>query len=333
MAVYIRPKKPALIIAVVLMALLLCFSVSEAIFLLRFHDFYDATDRFASVPGTYTGFVPQGIEYLEQEEVFLLSGYSWKNKTAHIYIIRKNKTAVHVTLLGQDGAALKSHAGGVCVLNGRMYLAGGDGYCHVFNLQDVLSGTAMEIGKFETYNTASFCCTHDGMVFVGEFYSDRNYFTDESHHLETPFGSQHKAIMFAFSGDENSKLGVDERPAAAYSIGNIVQGVCFIPGGYMVTSTSRNLFDSQLTFYDFSAATTEGASFTYADGMAVPLYYIDKRFQLGSLDTLPKAEEVTYSDGKLYVLFESAAERFQYGKALGAQYIYSLDIDTLSGGD
>ena len=37
----------------------------------------------------------------------------------------------------------------------------------------------------------------------------------------------------------------------------------------------------------------------------------------------PHAEEITFADGKLYLLFESASRRFQYGKLVGGSYVYA----------
>ena len=59
-------------------------------------------------------------------------------------------------------------------------------------------------------------------------------------------------------------------------------------------------------------------------GEEIPLYYVDSKSLIRKREILPKAEEITFQDGRIYMLFESACSRFQYGTLLDGQYVYSM---------
>jgi hypothetical protein len=47
---------------------------------------------------------------------------------------------------------------------------------------------------------------------------------------------------------------------------------------------------------------------------------------LKSKEIFPKLERLAFCDGRVYILFESASNRFIYGKLIKANYVYSYDV-------
>ena len=78
--------------------------------------------------------------------------------------------------------------------------------------------------------------------------------------------------------------------------------------------------------YDFGGVLADRQGIVWIDEAPVPLYYLDSDNCTGILHMPPHAEEITFRDGKLYILFESASRRFQYGKLVGGSYVYSLSL-------
>lgn len=140
----------------VLLALVVLFQVA---FLLYFRDFYGSAEKAFWVPGLSGEFVPQGMDRLQGG--FVLSGYLAGSGAARLYLVEADGSARLIRLRTKSGHTLISHAGGVAVSGSFVYLAGGNGQCYVFAMEDVLDPrqTAISVvGSFRTGNRASFCC-------------------------------------------------------------------------------------------------------------------------------------------------------------------------------
>lgn len=148
----------------VLLALVVLFQVA---FLLYFRDFYGSAEKAFWVPGLSGEFVPQGMDRLQGG--FVLSGYLSGSGAARLYLVEADGSARLIRLRTKSGQTLISHAGGVAVSGSFVYLAGGNGQCYVFAMEDVLDPrqTAISVvGSFRTGNRASFLL-HVGAVSSG----------------------------------------------------------------------------------------------------------------------------------------------------------------------
>ncbi|WP_308589581.1 hypothetical protein [uncultured Oscillibacter sp.] len=296
-------------------------------FLLYFGDFYRAAEQAFPVPGLDSDFVPQGIDSFG--DGFLVSGYLSRSGRARLYHVDALGGAAPLRLLQEDGDPLVCHAGGVAAEGAFVYLVGGS-RCYVFSAGEVKDWNREEVralGSFSTRNRASFCCTWEGGLLVGEYAAGERYYTPQSHHLTTPAGDENTALAMVFPLDETAPLGVRETPAAAVSLPERIQGLCFTGEGRAVLSASGALGVSRLYLYDQEAVgRLTGASFSLPEGDSVPLYWFDSGARLDTLYLPPQAEETTFRGGRLYVLFESASFRFQYGKLVGGDSVYRLEL-------
>lgn len=294
---------------------------------LCYYPFYQNAQKLFELPEFASEFVPQGLTYCEEEDVFLISGYIYKSNESKIYVVKPNGDYRCVAVMREDGNVLHSHSGGICENGEYVYLAGGNGKCYVFDKADLLNDAETNItmtGEFKTGNTASFCYTDDQYLYVGEYYYRFKYVTRFDHHLTTPCGDANNAIITVFALDEHKKYGVRKSPEMGLSITGRIQGMCMTDDGQLVLSASSIFQGSQLYYYDFERILEGQQDSLSVRGEEIPLYYVDMESLIAKKEILPKAEEILFYDGHIYMLFEAACSRFRYGTLLDAQYVYRM---------
>lgn len=307
-------KKTKLILLIIAAVLLIITAVIVVIPAIQTGDFASRSEKVVQVPDLNSGFVPQGLEFLPESGVFLVSGYL--GKTAQIKLIGEN-TNSSVSLYNADGSDFESHAGGICKSGDFVYISG-EQNIYAFRLSDILSGSAALVGKIPVNNRASFCFADEKHVYVGEYAFGAFYPTNESHHIKTPAGDDNSAIVFAFPTDKNQPLGLKTEPAFAFSTTGSVQGM-EIAEGKAFLSLSDRVSGSRLLSYDISSA-------KIGQFGEIPLVYLDSANFLEKQPMFPQSEGIVFANGKMNVLFESAANKYLIGRLFGADYIYSLAI-------
>lgn len=307
-------KKTKLILLIIAAVLLIIAAVIVIIPAIQTGDFASRAEKVVQVPDLNSGFVPQGLEFLPESGVFLVSGYL--GKTAQIKLIGEDENR-SVSLYNADGSDFESHAGGICKSGDFVYISG-EKNIYAFRLSDILSGSAALVGKIPVNNRASFCFADEKYVYVGEYAFGAFYPTDESHHIKTPAGDDNPAIVFAFPADENKPLGLKTEPAFAFSTTESVQGMEIV-GNTAFLSLSDRINGSRLLSYDILSA-------KIGQFGEIPLVYLDSANFLEKQPMFPQSEGIVFANGKMNVLFESAANKYLIGRLFGADYIYSLSI-------
>lgn len=311
----------------VIMALIVLVVAFYAYLFVVCRDFYSISRREFQLPDIHTGFVPQGFAYTDG--YYLLSGYESGSNESRIYVAGAGFSFREVPVLDTDGEAFVNHAGGISSAGDYVYLAGCDGKCYVFS-SDILSNTeavATVLGSFEAENNADFCYIDRDRLFVGEYYYDIKYPTDASHHMITPAGDTNRAIMTVYPLDASMDFGVDPKPVEAYSIPEAVQGVCVTQSGEIALSASSGFSVSDLHLYEKPEAHGSFLAPYGESSVTVPLYYLDSDSKIGTSHPLPKSEGIIFTGGRFQIIFESASNKFLYGKLLGADYAYSFSLD------
>ena len=351
----------AIFLAVVLVAVL-GFKLYDYI---GAYEFYNNSEVIFKTPGVNdSNFVPQGMTYIEEKEIFLFAGYMGKpilgklgNEVAsRVYVRKSNGDLTFTRLLNEDGTPYTGHSGGVDYFGDYIYVADEEkhGFA-VFLAEDVLSGkeeTKM-IGTVKTYNAPAYCYTFscengERYILVGSYHKGGTaYLTPEHEKITTAVGDNNTSVMTVFKLSESAELGVEPNPVAIISAREMIQGICITPDGQMVISSSWSLSTSNLFFYDLSKVQcTENyryeGTITYGNledknaetydeefGFDVKCYYIDSSCLVDTVVAPPMSEELVCLDGKIIVFCESACNKYVFGKLTTGFNTYGYKYEEL----
>ncbi len=309
-----------------------------------FNDFFSNAKAEYVTPGIYEGLVPQGYAYEGERGIYLQCGYMADGESAsRIYVTDADNTdeTYFVELYTADGKPYTGHTGGITSAFGFVWLAndgeGDDNCVWVIKLADILSaenGGKITLNTNFKSETRAACCFVDGRyLWIGEFNNSEEYATKETHTF-TVSGGENKALVCAYALDIDSKYGVASEtvngkdiftPVMALSVTDLVQGFTKTPDGFAL-STSYGINPSHLYFYEDVTKDNADASIKINE-KDVPVYFLDADALTKEVVTTPMTEEIFVKDGKLYVLFESACQKYIFGNLIRGIHIYSYDLD------
>lgn len=305
--------------AVIVLLVLVHLGVTVAYY--RF--FMNAESRFL-VPGLDSPFVQQGLDYVPEEQVYLISGYMNDGSASRIYIREDGGNVRFVELKTSNGTDYLDHCGGICHNAGYVYVASDKGLA-VFTLNDILDGGyATILGHIETGFDVSFCSFYDGYLLAGEFYRAGSHETDSSHWQTTPSGEQNAALIAVYQSTAGGSFGIVPTPVAAISVPAQVQGICFTGENEIVLSTSYGLTSSHLSFHRIDAENTGSINLS---GKEIPLLYLDSTSLREQVALPPMSEEILYQDGKVLVMCESASNKYIFGKFIRGYQVFAYECE------
>lgn len=287
-----------------------------------------------TIPETNSGLAAQGVTYSADKDLYILTGYGSDNTTL-LYLVR-GKEYTRVKLADTDGGVLKGHAGGVTVTGDRVYVTNSNTLM-LFSLEKLIQcgndGTSAGIEHiYNVDNNSSFVFSDEKYLYVGEFYREQNYKTEEHHHYTTPNGVENKAIVSRYALDESGLLPQDgqQYPEFCISIPEFVQGFAEKDGVIML-SRSYGLINSFLDYHnklgdDGKTITVKFKGNPDAEQKTVPLYYLDGTTLARSL-TLPSfSEDLAIVGDRVAVTNEASANKYFVGKLFGAHKVYTFPI-------
>ena len=287
-----------------------------------FAGFYNRARVELPIPGTNSGFIGQGLDYVEDEDVFLSCGYSAKKgDCSMVYIMRMDGSSKKTALKNADGSNYTGHTGGIAHYKDYCYITGEDG-CDVFPLADILAGgEAKKVGEIHSPegHDPAYVVIRGDRLYEGSFYRAGNYETPENERIVTPAGDKNTSLIYEYKLDDSATFCVDETPIAAYSATGLVQGMTFTEDE-IVLSTSYGLAASHLKYYNLSAAQCENK--TIGEN-TLPLYYLDSSCLTRNVTAPPMSEEIVYKGGRIYIMTESASNKYIFGKFMSGNYMYS----------
>lgn len=308
-----------IIIGLIVLLLLLRLGVTAIYF-----DFFNNAKSEFVIPGLTTAFVPQGFDYIDGSDTYLISGYMDDDSASQVYVRQGDGETHHVRLLYADGSPYRKHVGGICHNGDYLYVAGDDGV-DVFSLTEVLDGRdAKKLGKILTGHDMAYCSFYNGYLLAGNFYHEKSYETPAHHRLITPAGDANTALITIFKADSDTAFGINPTPVAAVSTREKVQGICFTSDKEIVLSTSYGFASSHL--YRYRIDTLRTSTIKVLDG-EVPLYYLDSANLIDTVRLPPMSEELVYRDGRIYVLCESACNKYIFGKFIRGYQVFAYDTN------
>ena len=295
-------------------------------------EFYENAEAAFPTPGVHDGFVQQGFDYVEEEKAFLAAGYMTDDTASRVCVIKEDGSTTYTQLQKANGNDYTGHTGGVAHFGAYVYITGSTGV-DVFSYDDIISGKAStkKLGVVKTYNDPAHCYIHNGYLLVGSFYDVGKYETPDHERMKTPSGDQNTSIITVFKLDEAFEFGIDPTPKAVISTRSQVQGMCVTNSGKVVLSTSYGLTISQLFVYDTSDLKVE-ENYRFTDGEefdfeGLKLVYLDSASVVDVIKAPPMAEELVYLDGKIYIISESASNKYIFGKFTSGLDVYAYSYE------
>lgn len=304
-----------IVVAMILILLLLRLGVTAWYF-----DYFNHVQSEFLIPGLNDHWVPQGFDYIEESDTYLMCGYMSDGTASRVYIRSGAEDKGYVNLLYPDGTPYVKHAGGICHNGDFVYVAGDDGV-DVFLLSDILDGgDAKKLGKIVLGHDMAYCSFYNGYLLAGNFYHPETYETPAHHRITTPAGNANTSLITIFKPDDTAQFGIDPVPVAAISAPEKVQGICFTSGEEIVLSTSYSIGSSHLYYHRIDTARKGEVE---ACGVSVPLFYLDDATLTDTVTFPPMSEELVYRDGRVYILCESACNKYIFGKFVRGYQVYS----------
>ena len=344
-------KKKIVIISTALIILaalcLIAILVFKLVDYIKYNDFYDVAEEEFYIPDLLDGYVPQGFDYIESEKLFIACGYmNDEDEASRVYVISKDGDEYYYTELRNTdiSSPYTGHTGGIAYYREYVFITGSDGI-DVFSLNDILDENIKYAPKLATVDTSkygidpAYCFIYDGELFVGNYYDEGKYETSVNQHY-----GDNRAVMLAFDLDEvynNNKNSyyIAPNPCAVYSMPSHVQGVCVAEydvneGGKvakktsLILSTSYGMTTSNLYVHDVEkiVATTlpNSSSLKMVGVEGLPVYVLDAATLVETVEAPPMSEEIVYLDGKIWIMNESASNKYVFGKFTTGNYLFSI---------
>ena len=325
-------KRLGITLGVIVGILLAFVLVMNLIQPLLYSGFYaEAKAEFGNA-GLFDGMVPQGMTYVEKEDLFLQCGYMADGKSpSRIYICKDGSTS-YVELFDKDGNAYSSHTGGMAVGEKYVWLAndgdGSDNCVWTIELDEILNGDGKITRDTCIYpESRSACVTvYDGMLWTGEFYDPEKYPTKETHHLTTGSGEENPAFLCGYRIDESTETGVaSDVPEKILSVRDKLQGIVFDDTGKAALSTSYGFSNSHIYVYE-NVLTDAADTSVMIDGNEIPVWFLDEDALIRDVEMMPMSEDLEILDGRLYIQGESCCLKYYFGWLFRAWDVYSIPL-------
>lgn len=296
-------------------------------------SYYKDSVKGFTIPGLSGNFIPQGLSYDTEGGKFFITGYTTDGTVCPLYIVDKESgdTEKCLYLKDADGSDYTAHAGGLSVYGDYVYVAGSsEGTLNVYSYADAMEASDEDslncLGTFNTGINVAYTTVSDGKLFVGEFYREANYPTEDSHKMTTTGGdyNQSLAIAYEFSDAEDAVFGLNTTPVLAVSTPDMVQGLAF-NNGKVYASTSYGPAFSNIYAYDWSKADNQ-KTYVFND-VELPLYELDSASLSYSEKIAPQSEEIEFVDGRMYTMCEAASNKYKFGKFTSAKYCYATEME------
>ena len=258
---------------------------------------------------------------------------------SRVYVIDEDgENYRYVELYDIYGKEYTGHTGGIAYYSSYVYITGDNGI-DVFPLKEILdknSVKAVQKGTIETKEAygldPAFCFIYDGQLFAGTYHDNGVYKDPEGNKIHQ-YGQSlaqrddNNAIMIAFDIVPSSiESYCISSPCALYSLPDKVQGICVTDDDKLVLSTSYGLEPSNIYVHSLEKIYEQTYSSEVSKkmiGANVPLYIIDSKTLVDTIVAPPMSEEIVYLDGKLWIMNESASNKYVFGKFTTGNYLFS----------
>lgn len=309
-----------------------------------YKDFVAKAEMSFLIPALAGKMIPQGMDIWEERGWLLISGYfpSADIVDCSILVAIDMNTGAYVGeyyLTNTDGTPHTSHAGGVAVTAKNIFIANGYTLYRIPLTEIIEAGQCGKITIADTISVptrASFCNYSGGYLWVGDFQYGTSYPTDEYRHMTNREGKKYLAwsVGYELTDETENEIKADAMvngsfatPDIVFSITERIQGMAVSEGKIVLSQSYGRTNKSTLYFYDNPIG---DAAHTSVDlnGKSVPVYFLDNKLSVESVQAPPMTEGLAYADGVLYILFESGADKYANdGGKDPTENVWTMNID------
>ncbi|MBE6754975.1 MAG: hypothetical protein E7555_00730 [Ruminococcaceae bacterium] len=304
-----------------------------------FSNYNEVSEKFCEIPGLDTDFVPQGLAYSDRLDKVLICGYMNDGGASRIYVIDpvSGECEKYVSLTETDGEEYTGHCGGIAAFEGNAWVVSGK-YARRLPLDTLRNAendaSVQFVDKFNSGTRASYINCSNGILWIGEYHKNGDtYVTEESHHLVSPDGEKMNAWTCGYVLESGNPQGFDYNGASkeivtpGYILGteSMCQGFAQLPDGRFVTSISGQITKSELNTYNNVLEKEHDGTVTVGEN-EVRIWFLDSSERVSSLNALPRSEGVDCYNGKLLMLYESAAQKMLASQIVRTEFIWSTEI-------
>ena len=288
--------------------------------------FLNISEKKFIIPGLEEGFVPQGITFCEALNSFMISGYSSDGGAAFIITVDSVSGRINgeYEIRKSNGDVFTGHSGGIAVYGKYVYIT--DGYkLYYAPASGFNSGSSVIVisGEICLPASASFLSSYDGYLWAGNFYH-RSLTGKYDRTSEDKYGNKFHTLIVGYRFDSSAEGGIrcisdgvacTAVPYLGIYAPDEVQGAAFLDSGGMHLSCSygRTAMSMQL-LYRYPLERKNDSS-EVLGGKSIPVWFLNNDTLVRAVSTLPMSEGAVSRDGKVYVVFESAAKKY-YDTAL-----------------
>ena len=294
-----------------------------------YKDFLAVAEKSYLIPALKETMIPQGMDIWRERGWLMISGYfpSTEISASSVIVAVDMATGAYVGeyyITNTDGTPHTSHAGGVAITERDMYIANGSTLFRI-PLNEFLNagqcGNVTIADSFTVPVRASFCNYSEGYLWVGDFQYGSSYPTDEYRHMTNRDGKMYYAWTVGYEVDLTTANGIkaDAMVDGSYATPDIIFSMTEKIQGFALTEKTVALSQSygrnnksKIYLYE-NPMGTEAHQQVELNGKSVPLYFLDSKTPSKSIVTPPMTEGLAAMDGKLYILFESGADKYANG--------------------
>ncbi len=307
-------------------------------------DFLASSEKSFLIPALAEKMVPQGMDIWEERGWLMISGYFDDAETSDcsILVAVDMKTGAFVGeyyLTNTDATPHTSHAGGVAITDKDIYIANNYTLFRI-PLTEILN--AGQCGKITVADEikvpvrASFCNYSEGYLWVGDFQYGTSYPTQRYQNMKNRDGLLYCAWTVGYELDPTTENGIKASatvegsyatPDVIFSMTERIQGFAVVGGKVALSQSYGRTNKSTILLYDNPIGTEAHKTFK-ANGVEVPVYFLDSKQLSKQVTALPMSEGLAAKDGKLYILFESGADKYANGGGIDpTENVWIMEID------
>ena len=281
-----------------------------------YKDYYSNLTKLCKNPGLNEDYIPQGITFFDNKIITV--GYMKNQTNSRIYVIdSKTNEEKHFKLIS-NGKDFLGHTGGIQYLNGFLYLADeGTGIYKIpINSLNKNSSTTIDIGTPTKVNSnSSFVFGRDNYLYVGEFHRNTDY---ECTNIIEQNGKTNYAIVEKYNVNDFTK------PVEIYSIPEQIQGFCIKDDGTIILSSSWGISSSKFYIYEPESVIKTRQSYNNSE-----VFFLDEPTKTIKAPAMSEDLDIIFENDNtetILTMFESASNKYFFGKFFFATYIAKLDL-------